>query len=292
MAAIRRFIVIPVAIAALAAAGPDARATESFDGCDFEILTLPAAATSPGVWCVKKDLGTSIASGAAITVSTSNVTIDCGDNRVSGLGAGDTTTTFGILAQNRLNLVIRNCHIRGFYSGVQTVGGGGHLLERNHFEGNTVTGVSVESPNSTIRDNLFTDTGNSLAAPVTATGIFVAGGGIDVLGNTVRGVRANGDEGASGIANGIFASSNLDGSITGNRVRGLFPPENGSVRGIVASSSAGTVIEGNHVQLGQIVNSTGITCSNDRVSAVRNSITGATVGINACLTSGNVVNAN
>ncbi|HEY0505555.1 MAG TPA: right-handed parallel beta-helix repeat-containing protein [Lysobacter sp.] len=126
------------------------------------LAALPAVISTQGVYCLKQDLSTSISSGAAISVNASNVTLDCNGYKLGGLGAGIGTAASGIVSQNRLNLTVRNCNIRGFRYGMRLAGtGGGHLVEDNRFDGNTFTGMYVSGDGSMIRGNSVFSTGGS-----------------------------------------------------------------------------------------------------------------------------------
>ena len=102
---------------ALFAARP-ADAAESYDNCNNTISSLPAVIATQGTWCFKGDLATAITSGSAITVNTNNVTIDCNNFKLGGLAAGLGTSTYGIFANNRFNISVRHCNVRGFYVGI------------------------------------------------------------------------------------------------------------------------------------------------------------------------------
>ena len=52
-----------------------AHAAQSLDTCAGFLDTLPTTISTQGVWCLRHDLSTNIASGNAITVATNNVTI-------------------------------------------------------------------------------------------------------------------------------------------------------------------------------------------------------------------------
>ena len=80
------------------------QAAESYDNCTGFIDSLPATISTQGTWCLRKHLYTSVTSGAAISVLTDNVTVDCNHFRLSGLGAGIGTNAVGISAgASRLN---------------------------------------------------------------------------------------------------------------------------------------------------------------------------------------------
>lgn len=209
-----------------------ARAAESYDNCTGYIDAVPATISTQGTWCLRKDLGTSISGGNAITINTNNVTINCNDFKLGGLGAGAGTFAIGIAAQERLNITVRRCNVRGFWRGVylQGASGGGHLVEDNRLDGNTTTGIFVEGDGSTVRRNLVADTG----AADPGNGEMIVGiytlGSADLLDNAVSGVVAL--AGSNGWVSGISAFNNGGGSINGNRVRGLVKDGTGLAFGI------------------------------------------------------------
>jgi len=132
-----------------------------------QITSLPTTLTTQGTYCLKGDLSTAVASGAAITVATNNVILDCNQFKVGGLAAGPSTTARGISAVGRNNLVIRNCNIRGFRWGISIEGGAGHVVEDNRLDGNTFMGVAIFAADGTIiRRNHVVDTGGSLPIDV------------------------------------------------------------------------------------------------------------------------------
>src|SRR5688572_24458527 len=117
-----RTLAFPFSVAAclaLASAPAPVDAASSFDSCTGTISSLPAVISASGTWCLQADQTTSLSSGHAISVTANNVTIDCNGFRLGGLAAGPATGTVGVLATDRANLVIRDCHIRGFRYGVQ-----------------------------------------------------------------------------------------------------------------------------------------------------------------------------
>ena len=74
---------------ALATSGP--AQAETWHACRGFIDALPATITTQGTWCLRRDLTISLASGEAITIAANNVTIDCNDYKIGGLGAGAAT---------------------------------------------------------------------------------------------------------------------------------------------------------------------------------------------------------
>jgi hypothetical protein len=281
-----------------------ARAAESYDNCTGFINSVPAIISTQGTWCLKKDLTTAIASGAAITIATNNVTIDCNDFKLGGLPAGTGTQTFGIYAEDRSNATVRHCNIRGFWFGLYFSGSdpfntpGGHSVEDNRFDGNTQYGILVYGDGSIIRRNRVLDTGGSTVGS-SAAGI-VATDNVDVIDNTVSGVAAT--SGSNGSATGIGANSNPNdhgsSSVSGNRVRNLLKAGTGHIVGInVDMTNPGldnlynhVVLSNNDVAGNAGAGNIGIDCDSSNGRAKDNIVSGFTTGFDTCSDdSGNVV---
>ena len=213
-------------------------AAEDEDGCTGYIDALPATLASQGTWCLRDDLATGIASGAAITIATNNVTIDCHHFKIGGLAAGAGSNTDGIRALDRLNTTIRNCAIRGFRFGV-SMSGNGHVVEDNLFDNNLTIGIFVDGePGNLVQRNRVHDTGgktgNAYASGISANA--------DVIDNTVAGVFA---AAANTIPNGIELYG--DGTqARGNEVRGLVVAGSGTASGITGYNKGQSIVD-NHV---------------------------------------------
>jgi parallel beta-helix repeat protein len=211
--------------------------------------------TTPGTWCLHKDLGTVITGGNAIEIQVSNVTLDCNDFKIGGLGAGDGSQAAGVHASDKSNITLRHCNIRGFFNGILIYRGTGHLVEDNRLDLNLLNGIQLASTeNSLVRHNRVFDTGGATAGDKThPTGIIADGA--DVIDNIVADVSSGGDVGYPG---GISVFSNGAGVVVrGNIVRGLAPgPTEGSARGIYAPVYGR--ISGNQVVAHPYVKGTGI----------------------------------
>jgi parallel beta-helix repeat protein len=191
-----------------------------------------------------------------------NVTIDCNDFKIGGLAAGPTSVAQGIFAQDRLNLTVRNCSLRGFQIGIGINGtGGGHVVEDNRIDQSLNHGIVVQGDNNLVKGNLVFDTGGKPG------GLFFAGirADADVIDNTVSGVLA---VAPTSWPFGILV--NGDGHLAqGNRVRNVIGPDGAS--GIVAEGGEGHVFAENLVDSHSFVSGKGIvskgTC---RANSVRN----------------------
>ena len=211
---------LTLSAALLAGAVPAAHAAESYDNCTGFIDTVPATVSTQGTWCLRGHRFTSQTTGAAITIGADNVTIDCNDFRISGLGAGAATEAVGISAgSSRQNATVRNCRVQGFKRGT-VLFGGGHVVEDNHFDLNTYSGIYVTG-DSIVRGNSVTDTGGRPGTTVADAIIAIGDGpGVQVLDNAIRGVVPVGDGGGNRSPRGIYADNAM---VQGNRVSGLVP---------------------------------------------------------------------
>jgi hypothetical protein len=273
-----RALLITVIVSLTALLNPTTvHAAQSYDNCTGFITSLPATITTQGTWCLNADLTTAITSGNAITVAANNVTIDCNDFKLGGLAAGAATQAYGIYANTRDNLTIRRCNIRGFYSGTDLFSGSGHLVEDNRFDSNTFVGVYVASNRSIIRRNLVIATGGSSVSGL-SYGIY-SQGSVDVLDNTVNGVTATG---TNNDASGIYTSSNPDGRISGNSVRGLVKAGAGAAYGIYNYNSGRIMLSNNQVVGDGSAGGIGLYCATAQGRATGNVVGGFATAISTC----------
>jgi hypothetical protein len=264
-----------------------ARAAQSYDNCAGFIDTLPATITTQGTWCLRHDLSTAITSGEAITINTNNVTIDCNDFKLGGLAGGAGSIAYGIYANNRLNATVRHCNIRGFLYGVLIEGSsGGHVIEDNRLNGNLYVSVWLSGDGSVVRRNQVTNTGGGGLS--SAYGILTDGA-VDVLDNTVSGVLPTANSSGNGDATGIVAQNNPNGSISGNRIRGLVKLGTGSARGIDAYPSDRISLDDNLVVGDGSAGSIGLRCSSSHGRAKHNIVNGFATQLFVCGNDGNVL---
>lgn len=214
------------------------RAAESYEGCTGFIDSLPAVISTQGVWCLRKNLSTNMTSGAAITVAAHNSSIDCNDFKIGGLAAGPGSWAFGIHAQDRMNIAIRHCNIRGFYIGIGLEGGGGgHLIEDNRLDQNLYGGIYVSGENNRVLRNQVYDTGG-MPGGITSFGIRASA---DIIDNTVSGVYT---DGSTSFVIGIEVSA--DGhEARNNYVRGMVPGE--GTANAMQANAFGVSFTGNRV---------------------------------------------
>ena len=252
-----------------------ASAAEDYDNCVGFITSIPIVVSTSGTWCLKQDLTTAITSGSAITLAGNNITIDCNGFRLGGLAAGAATNASGIYADSRYLATIRNCNIRGFRIGIFLYDGpgGGHLIEDNRLDGNTVYGINITGDGSMIRRNLITDTGGATGSNTSEA--IVANGSVDILDNTIAGVTS------PAYARGIETANN-NASIDGNQVRGLA----GTLQTAIIVSASHATLRDNNVLGNATSSSYGIYCTDGNAVMKNNAINGFTTPSSTCTDGG------
>lgn len=258
---------------ALALPAPSPQAAETFHACTGFIDTLPATISTQGTWCLRQDLATAISSGQAISIATNNVTIDCNHFKIGGLAAGAASQAIGIGASGRQNASVRNCNLRGFFTGIQVDGGAGHLIQGNQFDNIYLSAIVLLGENSIIRRNRIHGTGGGTPVFVPASGIFT---NADVIGNVITDVIAGAP---GGEVYGIWALG-ASTTIRDNHVSYLVPGAGSAAYGIAASGAAQRVA-GNHLVGMPDTDGTGIdatgtlsTCSGNTVSRFATALSG------------------
>jgi len=269
-----------VAIALLAAALP-APAAESYDNCTGIVDSLPATIGTSGTWCLQGDLSTAMGTGAAVSVTANNVTLDCNGFKIGGLAAGPGSAATGVFANGRTNTVVRNCSIRGFQHGIDLFLGEGHVVEDNSLDGSTSIGIQI-SGDGVIRRNIVRGTGGSTLTP-SVNGIRTTHD-VDIIDNSIIGVAA----GSGGGAYGILAYGNENGSIRDNRIRGVVGE--GLVVGISSAQMLinGVPTEGRITLANNQIIGPGdwaLFCHNGSGVARDNVLSGFTAGITNCTVS-------
>jgi hypothetical protein len=263
---------LPLTLAAslcLATASAPAFAAQAYDNCTGTISSLPTTISTQGTWCLKGDLATAVASGAAITINANNVAIDCNGFKLGGLLAGPSTQAIGIFSDERLNATVRRCAIRGFAYGVK-LGGAGHLVEDSRFDSNTVAGIQTIGGDMVIRRNRVNNTGNPLAGEVVA-GITTMGAS-DIIDNSVVRVVSNFE------ALNIGIEQNGYGTVSGNHVQLL--DDLPYAIGIRSLSYGPVTIQGNDVVGPE--NGQGIYCDGSGPVLSRNIVVGYMAPITGC----------
>ena len=96
-------------LAVLVLAPSSAHAGQGRDNCVGYIDTLPAQLNTPGTWCMRGNLSTSLYSGGGIQINLNNVVVDCNGYRIENTLPGN--RAFGVSASGN-NHIFRNCERR------------------------------------------------------------------------------------------------------------------------------------------------------------------------------------
>jgi nitrous oxidase accessory protein NosD len=222
--------------AGTASAGP------SHATCAGFIDSLPASVTTPGTWCLRRDVSGSFPQGSAIDVAASGVILDC-----NGFGLRNTTRHLGTAMEvSGDDNIVRNCDVRGFERGI-FIKGLRTVVENNRLSDLGSWAIQSTGKGSRVTGNHIRDvalTGNGAGSAIEAFGIA------DVSHNFIDGVRPVPTEEGNISSTGIFVQNSGYGQITGNRIRGLKSQgENSYVYGIdsVSTVTATLQITRNHI---------------------------------------------
>src|SRR5262249_8965473 len=134
------------------------------------ITSLPYTISASGVYCLTGDLSTNLISGNAIEIDANNVILDLNGHKIGNLSAGPNTVAYGILADQRQNITIRNGTVRGFFHGIRLSDtfpyavSQGHVVEDVRADQNTQMGILVSGRGGLIRRNQVVATGGSTIA--------------------------------------------------------------------------------------------------------------------------------
>lgn len=253
------------ALALIAPTLPQAAAAQEPPSCTV-IASLPATITVGGNYCLAANAEVNMTTGAAITIGTNNVTLDCRDFTIANAANSDTGSSSGIAAVNRNNVHIRNCRIRGgFTQGIfvyMPVGGPTtsyyNRIEKNSITGPYLYGILAYGSAIEIRDNTIYDVGGQANAP--AFGIRVAGSNVSAYKFQV--VERNLIAGTSSPfsnAFGIYSDNSIGSMFNNNTISGTYGlAPNFKGYGIRIANGAGLTIRGNIIGGGGQNNEVGI----------------------------------
>ena len=237
-----------IGLCLVAAAFPLAPARAETINCTA-ITSLPYTISAQGVYCLTGHLSTGITSGNAITINTNNVVLDLNGFKIGGQSAGLGTGAYGIYANQRQNITIKNGTVRGFYEGIvlddlSPYGASqGHVIEDIRADQNTYIGMNIAGNGNIIRNNQVVATGG-MTTPTfaVACGIEVQGPGAQVLNNMVTEVTAQG----VGSATGIYVYGSNNGVVAGNRIGNITSPS-GATYGIHSVVGTNLIVSDNRL---------------------------------------------
>jgi hypothetical protein len=129
--------------------------------CTTLIGTVPYVISAPGEYCLARSVRTT-AAGNAITISSSNVTVDLLWHSVLSGVTDVRQYTVGVYSMGYNNITIRNGRIRGFTKAVEMQSdllyAANYLVEGLIVRSSGQIGLDIRGGNSTIQDNVVSDT--------------------------------------------------------------------------------------------------------------------------------------
>jgi hypothetical protein len=266
-----------VVMLAVLAMPADSLASRAAPPCTGYIDAVPAVVSSRGRWCLRKNLGTAMSSGAAVTIAANDVTIDCDRYGINGLSGGDASTATGIQAIGRAGVRVERCLTRGFRTGVG-LSGSRLIVVDNFVDQAKRIGIDITGDSSELRDNTINDIGGNNVPTSAVYGMRVAGT-VDVVDNRVINLRHRlNDPYAAGI--GVQVNGNPGGLIRGNVLLGQPAEYGASSYGIRLATSAGAIVHGNYVDKfdrGVACDSTSIVVADNALHDVAEPAPGCTV---------------
>lgn len=233
------------------------------------IESLPYTISASGSYKLGANLTTTATSGAAITVSADDVTIDLDGRWLSNAGAGLSSTCVGILAANRQNVTVKNGGITKFYKGISATDSsslksdyGSHWLRDLMIRDCLYMGVELQGSGNRVENSQISGTqGYAGAANSLATGIDVQGPTTVLMRTLVRDTYGTG----TGIATGISMPTHCEGGVIVDcAVSNQYVQANS--RGIYVDGTGEYIVEDNVVALF----STGITFTAGASGSYRN----------------------
>lgn len=213
------------------------------------ITTLPATIKKPGIYVMKKDLNFKLATGAAITITANDVTLDLGGHVLSNTLAATATTTpttaIGVSSSGPINVTVRNGRIVGFTDGINLASNdpGEFVVEHLQINDCNHTGIKISGDQVEVRECRLRNIG-SATAPSNVWGILVEANTSYVAGNEVYDMVSN-----TTPPRGIQVASLALGTIAGNRVvnKATISSSCGIICFNYSNPNGGNVATGNYV---------------------------------------------
>ena len=217
-------------------------------------ITLPAAISVPGSYCLGASASASISAGSLLNINSSDVQLDCRGMTIHNTQTSANANTYGIYTSGHSNISIRNCRITGGWAaGIYAYQNNG-LANTNgnlHITGNDINGafwfgILAYGGDVEVTGNRVTDIGGRGSF---AMGIRVGGSTLSgerrthvVRGNVVANVRSPVNN-----AYGIYSNNSDDGAFVDNNVTGTKAASSWYAYAIRVASGSRNRIADNHV---------------------------------------------
>jgi len=117
------------------------QSVENISDCGFSFA-------ENGVYTLNRSINSS---NTCLAINANNVTLDCQGNSIIGNGSGE-----GIYSNNTDNVIVKNCIITNFSTGIEFFNGMDSIMTNNTLSNNTDSGITLgSSSNSNLTDNIF-----------------------------------------------------------------------------------------------------------------------------------------
>ena len=153
-----------------------------------QILSVPYVITSPGTYCLTSSFTTSLASGNAITINSSEVTLDLGGFTVDNSSAFPGTQAIGVAVGIAAYVVVRNGQLVGFQTGIASTAVSNIVSISDIWLNMTSVGIAVSAERADIRNCRIINVGQGLTQVV--IGIALTGSGY-IHDNYIDSLNAN-----------------------------------------------------------------------------------------------------
>src|SRR5713101_3163904 len=145
-----RVFVSPFAAVLLACLGlcgvPDGTDADETIYCTQYITSVPYTITQAGHYCLIRNVTSGMASGTAIRIAADNLWLDLNNFALDASAAGSSTAAWGISAEGRSHVTVRDGLVRGFLNGVVLDGDASTsdlTVEKIRADKNTRSGILV-----------------------------------------------------------------------------------------------------------------------------------------------------
>jgi len=165
--------------------------------CTTLFTTVPYVISAPGEYCLMRSARLTVP-GNAITINSSNVTVNLQGYSIFTGVTVDGQYAVGIYSMGRNNITVRNGRLRGFTKGVEMqsdqLSTANYLVEGLIVRSSGLIGLDVRGGNSTIQDNVVSDTRARFAPSqfVIAIANSAFGGTATIRNNRVDNTRGSG----------------------------------------------------------------------------------------------------
>jgi hypothetical protein len=192
------------------------------------ITAVPTTISAPGNYCLVQNYTVNKGAGAAITIASNDVSLDCDGHSIKNLSTLNNGSSTGIYAYGQNNITIKNCRITGgFTNGIDVIQSNSianrayyNTIEHNYVAGPLMHGIRAYGSVIEVSNNRVYDIGgqlNNYAVGIRLGGSTAAGA---FRMHIVRNNYVVGTNSPYSAGYGIFSDGSLGSAYTDNGVAG------------------------------------------------------------------------